>query len=98
MFNISFFAKVCIDGKCFFDIYRCFENKLSDTGEMKLEERYRADQAHNSLNNIFEELKPNKEVSELFEVILKEKFENSEQSNKSLIKSLNEKILKVEKR
>ena len=61
-------------------------------------ERYRADQAHNSLNNIFEELKPNKEVSELFEVILKEKFENSEQSNKSLIKSLNEKIIKVEKR
>ena len=34
----------------------------------------------------------------MFEVILKEKFENSEQSNKSLIKSLNEKILKVEKR
>ena len=61
-------------------------------------ERYRADQAHNSLNNVFEELKPNKEVSVLFEVILKEKFENSEQSNKSLIKSLNEKILKVEKR
>ena len=61
-------------------------------------ERYRADLAHNSLNDIFEQLKPNEQVCDLFELILKDKFENSEQSNKSLIQSLNEKINRVQKR
>ena len=61
-------------------------------------ERYRADIAHTRLDEIFEELKPNEQVCDLFELILKDKFENSEQSNKSLIQSLNEKISKVKKR
>ena len=61
-------------------------------------ERYRADIAHSSLNEIFEHLKPNEQVSNLFELMLKDKFENSEQSNKSLIQSLIQKISKVKKR
>lgn len=61
-------------------------------------ERYRADVAHNSLNEIFDELKPNEQVCDLFELILKDKFENSEHSNKSLIQSLNVKISIVKKR
>ena len=61
-------------------------------------ERFRADVAHSSLNEIFEKLKPNEQVCDLFELILKDKFENSEESNKSLIQSLNEKIKKIKKR
>ena len=61
-------------------------------------ERFKAASAHNSIQYILDELKPNVEVLSLFDIILKDKFENSETSNKSIIKSINEKIKKLEKR
>lgn len=67
-------------------------------GRKGCKERFRVNIAHESINTIFEGLKPNQEVCNLFEHILKDKFENSEQSNKSIIKSINESITKVQKR
>ena len=61
-------------------------------------ERYRAETAHESLNKIFKKLKPDKDVCELFELVLKDKFENSEKSNKTLIESLSKKIERVRNR
>tara|TARA_R110000803_G_scaffold209830_2_gene280159 strand:- start:1782 stop:3479 length:1698 start_codon:yes stop_codon:yes gene_type:complete len=61
-------------------------------------ERFKVALAHNSVQGILNELKPNVEVLNLFDIILKDKFENNETSNKSIIKSINEKITKLETR
>ena len=61
-------------------------------------ERFKVALAHNSIQDEFNSLKPNEEVLNLFELILKDQFENSETSNKSIIKSINDKIKKLEKR
>ena len=61
-------------------------------------ERFKTALAHNSVQDILNDLKPKVEVLNLFDIILKDKFENSETSNKSIIKSINEKIKKLENR
>ena len=61
-------------------------------------ERFKVALAHNSIQEKLNDLKPNAEVLNLFNIILKDKFENSEKSNKSIVKSINEKIKKLEKR
>lgn len=61
-------------------------------------ERFKVALAHNSVHNILNDLRPNVEVLNLFDIILKDKFEDSETSNKSIIKSINEKISKLETR
>jgi site-specific DNA recombinase len=61
-------------------------------------ERFKIGLAHNSVQEKLNDLRPNIEVLNLFNIILKDKFENSEQSNKSIVKSINEKISKLETR
>lgn len=61
-------------------------------------ERIKAPLIHNEIEIEFDNLKPNKKVLTLFKLILKEKFENSEKSKKTLIKNINEKIILLKKR
>ena len=56
------------------------------------DERFKVALAHKSIQDEFNSLKPNEEVLNLFELILKDKFENSEKSNKSLVKNIDTKI------
>ena len=55
-------------------------------------ERFNVKTAHSELLKYFEKIKPNKEVLNLFEKILIDKFENSEISNKKLKMNLDTKI------
>jgi site-specific DNA recombinase len=61
-------------------------------------ERFKVSLAHDAIYERFNSLKPNEEVLNLFKVILKDKFENSETSNKTKIKSLDVRINKNIKR
>ena len=61
-------------------------------------ERIKINHAHEALKNYLNELKPNKGVTELFKVILKKKYEQNSNSKLSHLKSLEEKINKLEKR
>ncbi len=61
-------------------------------------ERIKAPLMHSEIELEFDKLKPNKKVLNLFKLILKEKFENSEKSKKKLIKNIDEKINHLSKR
>ena len=61
-------------------------------------ERFRADLAHLRLHELLSKLEPKEEACELFELILKDKFAHSDSSNKNLVKSNQNKIVKFEKR
>ena len=61
-------------------------------------ERYKVGLAHEEIKNLFNEIKPKEEVCELFEHIMKDKFDNSESTNKSIISSIDKKIKKLRDR
>ena len=59
-------------------------------------ERYRADLAHTSVEDLLADYSPNKDVCHLFELMLKDKFDTSDKSNKSMMKSIDINIKKLE--
>ncbi|MDA9069181.1 recombinase family protein [Algibacter sp.] len=59
-------------------------------------ERFKVSDAHLALDNYFDDLKPKEEVCDLLELILKDKFENSESSKKNLLRKNEEAIKKTE--
>lgn len=61
-------------------------------------ERFKVALAHNSIQDTLDSLKPKEEVINLFEYILKNQYENSEKSNKSTIKKIDDKITKLKNR
>ena len=61
-------------------------------------ERYKVGLAHEEIKNFFNEIKPKEKVCELFEHIMKDKFDNSESTNKSIISSIDKKIKKLRDR
>tara|TARA_B110000879_G_scaffold113799_1_gene151778 strand:+ start:2409 stop:3965 length:1557 start_codon:yes stop_codon:yes gene_type:complete len=61
-------------------------------------ERYKVGLAHEEISNLFNKIKPKEEVCELFEHIMKDKFDNSESTNKSIISSIDNKIKKLRDR
>ena len=61
-------------------------------------ERYKAGLANEEIKNIFNEIKPKEDICNLFEQILKNKFENSESTNKSILKSTDISIKKARNR
>lgn len=58
-------------------------------------ERFKVSIAHSALDNYFEGLKPKEEVCDLLELILQDKFENSESSKKNLLKKNETEIKKI---
>ena len=61
-------------------------------------ETFKVALAHNEIINLFNQIKPKEEVCNLFEQILKNKFENSESTNKSILKSTDISIKKARNR
>ena len=61
-------------------------------------ERYKVGLAHEEIKNFLNEIKPKDEVCELFEHIMKDKFDNSESTNKSIIASKDKKIKELRER
>lgn len=59
-------------------------------------ERFKVSNAHLALESYFKDLKPKEEVCDLMEIILKEKFENSESSKKNLLTKNKKEIEKLE--
>lgn len=58
-------------------------------------ERFKVASAHIALIDYFKEIKPKDEICDLFELILQDKFENSEASKKNLLKKKEEDIRKL---
>ena len=61
-------------------------------------ETFKVALAHNAINKLFNQIKPNEEVCNLFEQILKDRFDNSELTNKSVLKSTDISINKTKSR
>ena len=61
-------------------------------------ERYKVGLAHEEIKTFLNEIKPKEEVCELFEHIMKDKFDNSESTNKSIIASKDKKIKDLRER
>ncbi|MDG2086519.1 MAG: recombinase family protein, partial [Flavobacteriales bacterium] len=61
-------------------------------------ESFKVASAHNEIINLFNQIKPKEEVCNLFEQILKEKFDSSESTNKSILKSTDISIKKAKSR
>jgi site-specific DNA recombinase len=59
-------------------------------------ERFRADLAHSSVEDLLVDYSPNKDVCSLFELMLKDKFDTSDKSTKSMMKSIDINIKKFE--
>lgn len=60
-------------------------------------ERFKVKSAHSALTEYLKDLKPNEEVCNLLELILKEKFENSEISKNNLLKNKKLEITNLKK-
>ena len=61
-------------------------------------ESFKVALAHNEIISLFNQIKPEEEVCNLFEQILKDKFDNSESTNKSVLKSIDISINKAKSR
>ena len=61
-------------------------------------ETFKVALAHNEIIKLFNQIKPKEEVCNLFEKILQEKFDNSELTNKSVLKSTDISIKKTKSR
>ena len=61
-------------------------------------ETFKVALAHNEIIKLFNQIKPKEEVCNLFEKILQEKFDNSELTNKSVLKSTDINIKKTKSR
>jgi site-specific DNA recombinase len=61
-------------------------------------ETFKVALAHNEINKLFNQIKPKEEVCNLFEQILQDKFDNSELTNKSVLKSTDISIKKTKSR
>lgn len=61
-------------------------------------ESFKVALAHNEIIKLFNQIKPKEEVCNLFEQILKDKFDNSELTNKSALKSTDISIKKTKSR
>ena len=60
--------------------------------------RFKVEDAHDEFDRLISQMKPDPEVSELFKLILEEKYESSEKTKYSKIKELNKDIDRLKKR
>ena len=61
-------------------------------------ERFKIKEAHKELNELFRQLRPSKEVCNLFEIILKDHYKTSKESKYNEIKKVDNEILKLKER